>query len=126
MSYEDVLVDNCAMQLVRDPGQFDVVVTENMFGDILSDGIGAVLCPAEQPAEPIDHCTHAAGEKSEQITYPAHHNAECIGDYPQHRRNVVQHRHDHAGQHRTRRFDERGHHRQDIFYDLQAEPNYRL
>ena len=37
MSYEDVLVDNCAMQLVRDPGQFDVVVTENMFGDILSD-----------------------------------------------------------------------------------------
>ena len=37
MAYEDVLVDNAAMQLVRDPGQFDVVVTENMFGDILSD-----------------------------------------------------------------------------------------
>lgn len=35
--YEDVLVDNAAMQLVRDPGQYDVVVTENMFGDILSD-----------------------------------------------------------------------------------------
>ena len=35
--YEDMLVDNCAMQLVRDPAQFDVVVTENMFGDILSD-----------------------------------------------------------------------------------------
>lgn len=35
--YEDILVDNCAMQLVRDPGQFDVLVTENMFGDILSD-----------------------------------------------------------------------------------------
>lgn len=35
--YSDLLVDNCAMQLVRDPGQFDVVVTENMFGDILSD-----------------------------------------------------------------------------------------
>ena len=34
---EDVLVDNCAMQLVRDPSQFDVIVTENMFGDILSD-----------------------------------------------------------------------------------------
>ncbi|MEE9615286.1 MAG: 3-isopropylmalate dehydrogenase [Thermodesulfobacteriota bacterium] len=30
-------VDNCAMQLVRDPGQFDVIVTENTFGDILSD-----------------------------------------------------------------------------------------
>ncbi len=37
VSYSDVLVDNCAMQLVRDPCQFDVVVTENMFGDILSD-----------------------------------------------------------------------------------------
>ena len=33
----DMLVDNCAMQLVRDPSQFDVIVTENMFGDILSD-----------------------------------------------------------------------------------------
>ncbi len=37
VQYEDVLVDNMAMQLVRAPGQFDVVVTENMFGDILSD-----------------------------------------------------------------------------------------
>ena len=37
VAYEDVLVDNCAMQIVRAPGQFDVVVTENMFGDILSD-----------------------------------------------------------------------------------------
>ena len=32
-----MLVDNTAMQIVRDPSQFDVVVTENMFGDILSD-----------------------------------------------------------------------------------------
>lgn len=34
---EYMLVDNCAMQLVKDPAQFDVVLTENMFGDILSD-----------------------------------------------------------------------------------------
>ena len=34
---EHMLVDNSAMQLVRDPAQFDVMVTENMFGDILSD-----------------------------------------------------------------------------------------
>ena len=34
---EHVLVDNCAMQLVKDPAQFDVILTENMFGDILSD-----------------------------------------------------------------------------------------
>jgi 3-isopropylmalate dehydrogenase len=33
----DMLVDNCAMQIVKDPSQFDVIVTENMFGDILSD-----------------------------------------------------------------------------------------
>lgn len=32
-----MLVDNCAMQLVKNPGQFDVILTENMFGDILSD-----------------------------------------------------------------------------------------
>ncbi len=34
---EDMLVDNAAMQLVRDPARFDVVVTTNLFGDILSD-----------------------------------------------------------------------------------------
>ncbi len=37
VSYEHMLVDNCAMQLVKDPSQFDVILTENMFGDILSD-----------------------------------------------------------------------------------------
>lgn len=37
VTYEHMLVDNCAMQLVRDPKQFDVILTENMFGDILSD-----------------------------------------------------------------------------------------
>lgn len=37
VTYTHMLVDNCAMQLVKDPAQFDVVLTENMFGDILSD-----------------------------------------------------------------------------------------
>ncbi|MCR4738748.1 MAG: 3-isopropylmalate dehydrogenase [Lachnospiraceae bacterium] len=37
VSLSHMLVDNCAMQLVRDPKQFDVILTENMFGDILSD-----------------------------------------------------------------------------------------
>ncbi|MBQ2346818.1 MAG: 3-isopropylmalate dehydrogenase [Clostridia bacterium] len=37
VEYSDILVDNTAMQLIRNPGQFDVIVTENMFGDILSD-----------------------------------------------------------------------------------------
>ena len=37
VNIEHMLVDNCAMQLVKDPAQFDVILTENMFGDILSD-----------------------------------------------------------------------------------------
>lgn len=37
VSLKHMLVDNCAMQLVMNPGQFDVILTENMFGDILSD-----------------------------------------------------------------------------------------
>ena len=37
VTLEHMLVDNCAMQLVKDPKQFDVILTENMFGDILSD-----------------------------------------------------------------------------------------
>ena len=37
VALEHMLVDNCAMQLVKDPVQFDVILTENMFGDILSD-----------------------------------------------------------------------------------------
>jgi len=39
---EHMLVDTCAMQLVRNPRTFDVIVTENMFGDILSDEAGVV------------------------------------------------------------------------------------
>src|SRR3977135_2768099 len=42
VALDHLLVDNCAMQLVLNPRRFDVVVTENMFGDILSDE-GAVL-----------------------------------------------------------------------------------
>ncbi len=37
VDYSEMLVDNCAMQIVKNPAQFDVIVTENMFGDILSD-----------------------------------------------------------------------------------------
>lgn len=60
----DMLVDNCAMQIVKKPSQFDVIVTENMFGDILSDeasmitgsigmipssGLGATTCGLYEP-----------------------------------------------------------------------------
>ena len=40
---EDKIVDNCAMQLVLDPGQFDVILTTNLFGDILSDEIAGLI-----------------------------------------------------------------------------------
>ena len=63
-SYPDVkvshmLVDNCAMQLVRDPGQFDVILTENMFGDILSDEASMItgslgLLPSASLSDPKD------------------------------------------------------------------------
>jgi 3-isopropylmalate dehydrogenase len=39
---EHMLVDNCAMQLIRNPAQFDVIVTSNMFGDILSDAAAVI------------------------------------------------------------------------------------
>ena len=37
IQFDDIIVDNCAMQLVRDPSRFDIIVTTNLFGDILSD-----------------------------------------------------------------------------------------
>ena len=57
----DMLVDNCAMQLVMNPGQFDVILTENMFGDILSDeasmitgSIGMLSCLLYTSPSPRD------------------------------------------------------------------------
>jgi 3-isopropylmalate dehydrogenase len=54
-----MLVDNCAMQLVRNPGQFDVILTENMFGDILSDESSVItgslgLLPSASLSDPKD------------------------------------------------------------------------
>ena len=64
VALSDMLVDNCAMQIVKNPSQFDVVVTENMFGDILSDeasmitgsigmipssSLGATVCGLYEP-----------------------------------------------------------------------------
>ncbi len=43
VTLEHMLVDTCALQLVRDPRQFDVIVTENTFGDILSDEAAGVM-----------------------------------------------------------------------------------
>ncbi len=42
VKYETMLVDNCAMQLINDPTVFDVILTSNMFGDILSDAAAVI------------------------------------------------------------------------------------
>ncbi len=63
LSYENMYADNCAMQLVREPKQFDVIVTDNLFGDLLSDcaamltGSLGMLPSASLGA--IDHVTGA-------------------------------------------------------------------
>ena len=49
-----MLVDNCAMQLVKDPAQFDVILTENMFGDILSDEASMVTGSIGKAAVCVD------------------------------------------------------------------------
>jgi 3-isopropylmalate dehydrogenase len=42
VKYQDMLVDNCAMQIIRNPSQFDVILTANLFGDILSDELSVL------------------------------------------------------------------------------------
>lgn len=59
VSVSHMLVDNCAMQLIRNPQQFDVILTENMFGDILSDEASMItgslgLLPSASLTEPKD------------------------------------------------------------------------
>jgi 3-isopropylmalate dehydrogenase len=54
-----MLVDNCAMQLIREPSQFDVILTENMFGDIISDEASMItgslgLLPSASLSDPKD------------------------------------------------------------------------
>jgi isocitrate dehydrogenase (NAD+) len=43
IEFTDIIVDNCAMQLVRDPTRFEIIVTTNLFGDILSDLVAGLV-----------------------------------------------------------------------------------
>lgn len=67
-----MLVDNCAMQLVRDPKQFDVILTENMFGDILSDEASMVTGSIGMLA------SASLGEGSFGLYEPSHGSAPDI------------------------------------------------
>ena len=52
IEFTDIIVDNCAMQLVRDPTRFDVIVTTNLFGDILSDLTAGLVGGLGSPRAP--------------------------------------------------------------------------
>ncbi|MDH7483382.1 MAG: 3-isopropylmalate dehydrogenase, partial [Spirochaetales bacterium] len=81
--YPDVLVetmyvDNCAMQLIRNPGQFDVIVTSNLFGDILSDEASMLtgsigMLPSASLGEPA-----ANGRPRMGLYEPIHGSAPTI------------------------------------------------
>ncbi len=73
---EHMLVDNCAMQLIRDPGQFDVIVTENMFGDILSDE--AAMLTGSLGLLPSASLGESTGEAAFGMYEPAHGSAPSI------------------------------------------------
>lgn len=68
----DMLVDNCAMQLIKNPGQFDVIVTENMFGDILSDEASQICGSIGMMA------SSSIGETSLGLYEPIHGSAPDI------------------------------------------------
>ena len=81
VGYSDMLVDNAAMQLVRNPAQFDVVVTSNMFGDILSD-------EASQITGSIGMLPSASlGETTRGLYEPIHGSAPDIAG--QHKANPI-------------------------------------
>jgi 3-isopropylmalate dehydrogenase len=73
---EHVLVDNAAMQLVSNPSRFDVIVTENMFGDILSDE--AAMLTGSLGMLPSASLGGAAGERSPGVFEPVHGSAPDI------------------------------------------------
>ena len=84
VDYPDVelthmLVDNCAMQLIRNPRQFDVIVTENMFGDILSDEASMLTGSLGMlPSASLGDTPTAAGAGNFGLYEPIHGSAPDI------------------------------------------------
>ena len=72
VEYSDMLVDNCAMQICKDPSQFDVLVTENMFGDILSDEASEIVGSIGMA------CSSSLGETTCGVYEPIHGSAPDI------------------------------------------------
>lgn len=76
ISVQHMLVDNCAMQLIRDPSQFDVILTENMFGDILSDE--ASMITGSLGLLPSASLGDVKGDKTFGLYEPVHGSAPDI------------------------------------------------
>lgn len=76
IKFTHMLVDNCAMQLIRDPLQFDVILTENMFGDILSDE--ASMLTGSLGLLPSASLSDAKGESVYGMYEPVHGSAPDI------------------------------------------------
>ena len=72
VEYSEMFVDNCAMQIVKNPAQFDVIVTENMFGDILSDEASMITGSIGMLA------SAALNEKGQGLFEPSHGSAPDI------------------------------------------------
>jgi len=78
VTFQHILADNCAMQLVRNPKQFDVIVTDNLFGDILSDAAAMLtgslgMLPSASLGAP-----DAATGKRKALYEPVHGSAPDI------------------------------------------------
>ena len=79
VSLSHMLVDTCAMQLVRDPRQFDVIVTENMFGDILSDEAAMLTGSLGMlPSASLGSTPTAGGDGTFGLYEPIHGSAPTL------------------------------------------------
>jgi 3-isopropylmalate dehydrogenase len=84
VALENVLADNCAMQLIRNPRQFDVIVTDNLFGDLLSDGAAMIagslgMLPSASLGAPLGTPGAPGAEDRRKAIYePVHGSAPDI------------------------------------------------
>ena len=75
---EHILADNCGMQLVRSPKQFDVIVTDNLFGDILSDVAAMLTGVARHAAVGIARRGRSKSGRRKALYEPVHGSAPDI------------------------------------------------
>ena len=72
VEYSEMFVDNCAMQICKNPSQFDVIVTENMFGDILSDEASEITGSIGMVPSLFPGCHHLRSVRAHPWFCPGH------------------------------------------------------